>query len=335
MLWHLRDPANESVLPVLIFAGAMLGFVLARFQYLNIEGNYAKGAAPGEWYWYRAGYYRIGITIHLACALPAGFLMVWQFVPSIRRNFLLFHRINGYVVSTLVILSNVGALMIVRRSFGGNIETQTAVGVLVVLTTVGIAMGFINIKKLQVDQHRAWMLRTMFYLGTIVSDRVLMIISAMITSAVRSYFVVMSCDEIAFIVRDDIANIPEYMRRNYPGCFIDPRNTSSASASIMSDNKVVVQANILSDKTEGTAAAFRLTFGTALWLAILLHLVGVELYLALTPRESHRLRQVAYQKQLDAGMRNPGSGGLVLERFGDADEWVYDRPARKVSLDGR
>lgn len=311
----------------------MLGFVLARFEYLDISGTYAKGAAPGEWYWYRGGHYRIGITLHLSCCLPAGFLMVWQFVPAIRHNFLLFHRINGYVVITLIILSNVGALMIVRRSFGGDMSIQTAAGALVVLTTVGIVMGYINIKRLQVDQHRAWMLRTMFYLGTIISDRILMIISAMITSTIRSYFVVMSCDEISFIVRDEISNTTQYMRQNYPACFIDPINASLGSGSMIPDNKVAVQANILGDKTEGTGAAFRLTFGSSLWLAILLHLVGVELYLALTPRESHRLRQVAFQKQLEAGMRDPGSHGLVPERFGDADEWVYDRAGRRMSSD--
>jgi len=310
----------------------MLGFVLARSQYLNISGVYAKGAAPGEWYWYRQDYYRVGITLHLACSLPAGFLMVWQFIPSIRHSFLPFHRINGHVIIILVILANVGALMIMRRAFGGDMSIQTAVVALVVLTTIGLMMGYVNIKRLQVDQHRAWMLRTMFYLGTIITDRILMIISAMITSAVRSYFVVMSCDEISFIARDEISNMPEYMRQNYPGCFIGPSNTNSPTTSIMPDNKVAVQANILSDKTEGTGAAFRLTFGSALWMAILLHLAGVELYLALTPRESHRLRQVAYQKQLEAGMVKPGSSGLVPERFGDADEWIYERVESEQSL---
>jgi len=261
------------------------------------------------------GRYRIGITLHLASCLPAGFLIVWHFVPSIRRNFLLFHRINGYVIITLVSVSNVGGLTIVRRSFGGDISIQTAAVMLVVLTTFGIAMGFINIKRLQVDQHRPWRLRTMFYLGMIISDRILMIISAMITSTIRSYFLVMNCDEISFIVRDDINDIPNYTRQTYPGCFIDPSNTSLFSPSIILDNKVAVQATILSDKTEGTGAAFRLTFGSSLWLAILLHLVWLELYLALTPRESYKLRQVAFRKQLVAGMRKPGSAGLIPERL--------------------
>lgn len=46
-----------TCLVVFIFAGALMGFVLARFQYLNINNvlclpGSASGAAPGECYWY-------------------------------------------------------------------------------------------------------------------------------------------------------------------------------------------------------------------------------------------------------------------------------------------
>ena len=63
----------------------------------------------------------------------------------------------------------------------------------------------------------------------------------------------------------------------------------------------------------------------ALWVAIFLHVVGVEIYLALTPREGQRLRMVSYERQLAAGFRNPGSAGLVVERLGDADHWAPDQ----------
>lgn len=91
--------------------------------------------------------------------------MIWQFVPIIRHKLILFHRINGYIIITLVLISNAGALMIARRSFGGALGTQAAVGLLVIGTTVAIAMAYYNIKRLQIDQHRAWMLRAMIWLG--------------------------------------------------------------------------------------------------------------------------------------------------------------------------
>ncbi|MCJ1282478.1 hypothetical protein MMC26_001801 [Xylographa opegraphella] len=293
----------------IIFAGAMLGFTLARLQYLNLSGNFAKNATPGDWYWYRANHYRVGISIHLGCILPAGLLMVWQFIPAIRHKAILFHRINGYLIILLVLVSNVGALMIVRRSFGGELATQGAVGVLVILTTLGLGMAYINIKRLQIDQHRAWMLRTMFYLGTIITTRLIMIIAAQITTLIGSYFVVYTCDEIRFIHNNDLA----YMQQAYPACGLPGSTNSSGQA--------VVHADFKAGTAEAIGASLRLNFGMAIWIAFFMHLVGVEIYLNLTPREAQRLRQVSYERQLEAGYESPGSAGLVVERWGDADEW--------------
>jgi hypothetical protein len=53
--------------------------------------------------------------------------------------------------------------------------------------------------------------------------------------------------------------------------------------------------------------------------------------LRLTPRETQRLRQVSYEKQLEAGMKNPGYAGLTAERIGDADPWI---PKKIGRLDG-
>ena len=72
----------------------------------------------------------------------------------------------------------------------------------------------------------------------------------------------------------------------------------------------------------GIVGALRSNFGMAGWLSIAIHMLGVEVYLRLTPREAQRLRNVSYQRQLEAGMASPGSAGLVRERFADADVWV-------------
>ena len=73
----------------------------------------------------------------------------------VRRKLLIFHRINGYIIIILVFTSNAGALMIARRAFGGSLETQAGIGTLFILTTVSITMAYVNIKRLQIDQHRA------------------------------------------------------------------------------------------------------------------------------------------------------------------------------------
>lgn len=62
--------------------------------------------------------------------------------------------------------------------------------------------------------------------------------------------------------------------------------------------------------------------GASGWLALALHTIGVEIYLRLTPAEGERLRKISYQRQLEAGMKNPGNAGLTVERLGDAAPWT-------------
>lgn len=103
-----------------------------------------------------------------ADSLPAAYLLaVFQFVPVIRYKFLILHRINGYITITLLLLGSAGALMIVRQAFGGTLATQTAVGLAVIVTILSLTMAYYNIKRLQIEQHRAWMLRTFFYVSLI------------------------------------------------------------------------------------------------------------------------------------------------------------------------
>lgn len=154
-----------------IFAGALMGFGLARAMYLNYSGVYCAessgggdSAAPGEcWVYDSEKVYGIGIRLHLFTIIPASILVCFQFVPVIRYRLTLFHRINGYLVVLLSIVGSVGALLIARISFGGRIETQVFVGFLAILFIVCLALAFYNIKKLQIEQHRAWMLRAWFY----------------------------------------------------------------------------------------------------------------------------------------------------------------------------
>lgn len=300
----------------------MIGFTLARFSYLNIGGSastsFKEGSSPGEWYNYRSGHYRIGITLHLVTIIPAGFLAVFQFVPAIRHKALLFHRMNGYLLLILTLIGNVGALMIARRAFGGGLDVQSAVGLLAIITELSLLMAYINIKRLQIDQHRAWMLRAWFYFGVIITTRIIMIIAAMIISTQKNYYSTRPCGEIAYILSgsSDLSNQPAEFAQKYPQC-VDGSDKMA----------VAVNASMTDGDGENVGVALGMGFGMALWLALFLHAVGVEIYLNLTPREGQRLRMVSYERQLERGMKNPGSAGLVIERFGDAREWV---PTREV-----
>jgi uncharacterized membrane protein len=93
--------------------------------------------------------------------------VVLQFTPAIRHKFRLIHRINGYIIILLALIANVGAIMIAREAFGGTTATQSWIGALFILTTVGLGLAYYNVKVLQIDQHRAWMLRTWFYVSLV------------------------------------------------------------------------------------------------------------------------------------------------------------------------
>ena len=147
-----------------------MGFTLARFEYFSFYGIFcnprihgASGAAPGECYFYLRNPFKIGMMLHLFCILPAAFLVCFQFVPAIRHKVILFHRINGYLVILLSSVASAGVLIIAQHAFGGDMATRTLTGALVISTTLAYAFAWINIKRLQIDQHRAWMMRAWAY----------------------------------------------------------------------------------------------------------------------------------------------------------------------------
>lgn len=295
-------------------------------MYLNFSQNFCpKGgptdgnsAAPGECYYYlNFSQYKIGILLHLAGVLPASILAVIQFTPFIRHRWIMIHRINGYIALLLYTVGLVGALMIARHAFGGGIDVQTWIGFVGIGVLLCFIISYINIKRLQIEQHRAWMLRGWFYAGAIITNRIIMIIATMIVSD-KGYYAVWPCAKIEATLKDT-----SMLLDTYPACasYANGRNPNQVSA---------VEATFGAGGAPNTGAALNITFGMALWLATAIHAIGVEVYLHLTPKEAQRLRQVSYQRQLEAGMRNPGSAGLTADRLGDSEKWLPEA-SRKQS----
>ncbi|CAE7199216.1 unnamed protein product, partial [Rhizoctonia solani] len=283
-----------------IFGGAMLGFVLARFMYLHVPTMLAE-IAPGEAYWFRRGIYKAGMLIHLGSILPSGFLAVFQFVPIIRYKAILVHRISGYISIFLLFIGMASAFAITRRAFGGEMASQTWAMTIGALVLVMVTLAWINIKRLQIDQHRKWMLRTWFYASPIITARIIMIISAKIVSAIGQYYVVWNCDEILYTMDNDLAQLAEL----FPACTVGALESTHVAVPAVWTRAVNI------------GSTLRLTFGPSLWIATLIHAIGVEIYIHLTPGETARLRKVSYQKQLERGMRYPGSMGTVGDKLGD------------------
>ena len=105
--------------------------------------------------------------------------------------------------------------MIERRAFGGSLATQAGVGVLVIASTVSIALAYYNIKRLQIDQPLAWMLRAAFYLGTIITLRIITIIAAQISGKIGGYYTVMECEKLQYIY-NETSSITTPLTEDYP-----------------------------------------------------------------------------------------------------------------------
>ena len=87
------------------------------------------------------------------------------------------HRYIGYVVMFLVTCGNIGVLLILPVSMGGNdLNLYFAIIFLVIATSSAMFLAWYNIKRHQIDEHRKWMLRAMFWMGTIVTMRLVLFI---------------------------------------------------------------------------------------------------------------------------------------------------------------
>lgn len=147
-----------------------MGFCISRFKFFDFHGVFCsggpRGTLPGDCYWYyKELRYQVGIRLHLMAVLPASFSACFQFVPAIRNKSIFFHRFNGYLVTLLVLAGNVGGLMIARHAAGGGLDTQSMVVLLAIVTTGSLVLALYHIKRLQLDQHRAWMLRAWCYVS--------------------------------------------------------------------------------------------------------------------------------------------------------------------------
>ncbi|RYP58831.1 hypothetical protein DL769_008777 [Monosporascus sp. CRB-8-3] len=304
-----------------ILIGVLSRFCLSQLQYLYFYGRFCGpggGASPGACFDYlRERWYSIGFIPYLAGILPGGLLSCVQFVPVVRHKFILFHRVNGYAVIILSLLGTAGAFIIVGISFGGDLDVQTGIGFMGLALVASLVMAYVNVKRLQIERHRAWMLRAWVYAGSITTIRILMVVMVAILFSpylegstlvrdirTKDYYYSMPCGKVEYAIGDRDATMAAYPDSAGYFAGTDPRQVVSVKGSLTGP----------SNPAE-VAAALDIVFGSATWLAFAIHLLGVEIYLRLTPAETQRLRQVSYQHLVEAGMRNPGRVSLTVDRF--------------------
>jgi hypothetical protein len=159
----------------LVFGISFLSFNAHHLNSLDFHGTFCPegrrgSAVPGECFSFRQpGRIQTGLRLHLATIIPASILALIQFTPILRRGkFVLLHRVNGYLIIGLSIVSMVASSMMADRAFGGGVELQCYFGLATVMFTGSMLLSLLKIWRLQIEQHRAWMLRAWFYVSCFV-----------------------------------------------------------------------------------------------------------------------------------------------------------------------
>jgi len=192
------------------------------------------------------------------------------------------HHFIGYVVMFLVFLGDIGAVVVGRRSMGGDLSMQAAIYFLAIATVGAMYLAWHNIKRQQIDQHRKWMLRAMFWMGIIITMRIIQFFTILATAHVGGYATVSNlgplssissrvnrfsdpklwtCDEVMFVLGNTTAYTDEF-----PACRLGTETFVGVPADLKSDLHI--------------GSAVRLSFAMSTWAAIAIHTFGIELYVS-------------------------------------------------------
>lgn len=85
--------------------------------------------------------------MHIIVVIPAGLLATLQFIPNIRYKLFIFHRLNGYIVTLLMLQLSITGIIISKVSFGGDFATQVFAGVFGIVVMLSMALAYMNINR--------------------------------------------------------------------------------------------------------------------------------------------------------------------------------------------
>ncbi|PSR83765.1 hypothetical protein BD289DRAFT_277313 [Coniella lustricola] len=262
-----------------IFGGSALAFGLGRAEYLDYyrvfcRRNYlSRGhhAAPGECYYFlNGGLEQIGMMLHLYSIIPCCCLVFFQFIPALRQRCLRLHRVNGYASILCMGIALLGGLMSLPGSFGGDVTWMTVATIHSGMVATGLTVAMIHVRNMQIEQHRAWMLRTWIWAFCIITMRAIQMLIVRIVSDDR-HIVLRPC---AQIMSDGVVPISTIVQK-WPDCtqYFSGNNPQQ---------EVLVTASYLGLPIE-VNAALSVASGTSASIALLLHILGAEIYVRILP----------------------------------------------------
>ncbi|KAK0199663.1 hypothetical protein DFS33DRAFT_1267378, partial [Desarmillaria ectypa] len=194
---------------------------------------------------------------------------------------------SGYFVLLCLIPANVCGSILGYRSFGGEINAQSAYYTLGIAIVFCFSAGLFNVKN-NTRKHRRWMIRGVVIFSCAITTRIIVVIARLIVTAIGTYHAIFRCDELLSVLTD----LSEVSQR-YPSCVPDGVD--------LSRTYVAVAANAKGDSLQ-FGSSIRVTQGMALWYAILMHVAMCEIYLHMTKDANYVRREFVLEPRLDSTM---------------------------------
>ena len=226
------------------------------------------------------------MTVHLACILPAALLAVTQFIPIIRRRWPIVHRTAGYACLALWVPGIAATQTFFDLTYGGDLSVRSSLAALAVSSSYALVRAWRAIaRERNVPEHRAWMLRAWAYLGAIETMRPITFgMGALVGVRALSdpVYAPIPCDQLRFIVEHPRMNASVGgFERLYPGC-VPGSGDSTGFALVEAD----FAKGIGAARKDMGQAGMNVSFGSAMWVALVLHAALVEWYIRAGERRS-------------------------------------------------
>jgi len=202
---------------------------------------------------------------------------------------MILHRINGYMVLALLTPSTIGGAVVARRAFGGDLNVQSAFFVIAILILSSAAMGITNVKRTRV--HRKWMLRTVAFAAIPITARLTALAARHIISDVGTYYATWRCDQLLYVMTDFYT-----VNQLYPQC-VEPAGVDAKQVYV--SVHAAVKGNGLN-----YGSTVRLVFGMALWVATVIHIIGVEIYIRKSDSSNRHRRGFVLERNEDDELKS-------------------------------
>jgi len=148
---QLRRGSAPLIATLAILAAALIWFFGKRLHYMT---DYSP-ASYSDYFWPR----RIGLLLHMsggAVAISTGLVQLWLGLTGQTRGL---HRMLGRIYVCAIVVGVVGAAYLVA-TVPGHLPYRAGLGGLATAWTVTTAMAVLAIRRKDIVQHRAWMLRS-------------------------------------------------------------------------------------------------------------------------------------------------------------------------------